>query len=54
LTELKGWLGTHNAAVMTVLFLIFSFDLIAKGLGPLSTDWAAPPPPPPDRLRRST
>ncbi len=37
LTELKGWLGAHNAAVMTVLFLVFGVDLIAKGLGPLST-----------------
>ena len=37
LTELKGWLGAHNAAVMTVLFLVFGVDLIAKGLGPLSS-----------------
>ena len=37
LTELKGWLGMHNAAVMTVLFVVFGVDLIAKGLGPLSS-----------------
>lgn len=32
LEELKGWLGAHNAAVMTVLFLILAANLIAKGL----------------------
>jgi threonine/homoserine/homoserine lactone efflux protein len=28
----KGWLAVHNDAVMTVLFLVFGVDLIAKGL----------------------
>ena len=32
----KGWLTAHNAAVMTVLFLVFGVDLIAKGLPPLT------------------
>ena len=32
----KGWLTVHNAAVMTVLFLVFGVDLIAKGLPPLT------------------
>ena len=36
LDELKGWLGFHNDAVMTVLFLVFGVDLIAKGLGVLA------------------
>jgi hypothetical protein len=36
LDELKGWLGANNATVMTVLFLVFGVDLIAKGLGPLT------------------
>ena len=30
---MKDWLAVHNAAVMTVLFLVFGVDLIAKGLG---------------------
>lgn len=30
--ELKGWLGFRDA-VMTVLFLVFGVDLIAKGPG---------------------
>ena len=37
LEELKGWLGAHNAAVMTVLFVVFGVDLVAKGLGLLSS-----------------
>jgi threonine/homoserine/homoserine lactone efflux protein len=37
LNDLKDWLGAHNAAVMTVLFLVFGVDLIAKGLPPLTT-----------------
>lgn len=37
LDELKDWLGTHNAAVMTVLFLVIGADLIAKGLPPLGS-----------------
>ena len=36
LDSLKGWLAVHNAAVMTVLFLVFGVDLIAKGVPPLS------------------
>jgi threonine/homoserine/homoserine lactone efflux protein len=31
----KSWLAVHNNAVMTVLFLVFGVDLIAKGLPPL-------------------
>ena len=37
LDELKGWLTVHNAAVMTVLFVVFGVDLIAKGIPPLTT-----------------
>ncbi len=36
LDSMKGWLATHNAAVMTVLFLVFGVDLIAKGTGLLT------------------
>jgi threonine/homoserine/homoserine lactone efflux protein len=36
LDSMKQWLAVHNAAVMTVLFLVFGVDLIAKGLGLLS------------------
>lgn len=36
LDDLKGWLGTHNDAVMAVLLLVFGADLFAKGLGILS------------------
>jgi len=36
LDSIKGWLAAHNAAVMTVLFLVFGVDLIAKGLPPLT------------------
>ncbi len=36
LDSAKAWLGTHNAAVMAVLFLVFGVDLIAKGLPPLT------------------
>ncbi len=36
LDSLKVWLAAHNAAVMTVLFLVFGVDLIAKGLPPLT------------------
>jgi hypothetical protein len=32
LDEMKEWLATHNAAVMTVLFLVFGVKLIAEGL----------------------
>jgi threonine/homoserine/homoserine lactone efflux protein len=31
----KSWLGTHNAAVMTVLLVVLGVALLGKGLGPL-------------------
>ena len=37
LEELEAWLGAHNAAVMTVLFVVFGVDLVAKGVGLLSS-----------------
>jgi len=37
LDTVKAWLVAHNAAVMTVLFLIFGANLIAKGIPPLTT-----------------
>jgi hypothetical protein len=33
---MKDWLAVYDAAVMTVLFLVFGVDLIAKSLGPLT------------------
>src|SRR5262249_33716978 len=36
LDELKDWLELHNDAVMAVLFVVFGFALIAKGLAPLT------------------
>jgi hypothetical protein len=36
LDSAKAWLGTHAAAVMAVLFLVFGIDLISKGLPPLT------------------
>jgi threonine/homoserine/homoserine lactone efflux protein len=36
LDDLKVWLAVHNDAVMAVLFLVLGFDLIAKGLPPLT------------------
>jgi threonine/homoserine/homoserine lactone efflux protein len=36
LDELKGWLTEHNAAVTTVLFLVFGVVLIARGMAPLT------------------
>jgi hypothetical protein len=36
LEELRTWLEANNAAVMTVLFLVFGAVLVAKGLGLLS------------------
>jgi hypothetical protein len=36
LDSAKGWLAAHNDAVMTVLFLVFGVNLIAKGIPPLS------------------
>jgi len=37
LDTIKAWLAIHNGAVMTVLFLVFGADLIAKGIPPLTT-----------------
>ena len=37
LDALKSWLTLHNSAVMAVVLVVFGVDLIAKGLGPLST-----------------
>jgi hypothetical protein len=37
LDSLKDWLGTHNAAVTGVLFVVFGVDLIAKGVPPLTS-----------------
>ncbi|MGE5210560.1 MAG: GAP family protein [Acidobacteriota bacterium] len=36
LDELKAWLGTHNDAVMTVLFLVVGVKLIADAIAPLT------------------
>jgi hypothetical protein len=36
LDSAKGWLALHNAAVMTVLFLVFGVNLVADGLPPLT------------------
>ena len=36
LDSAKGWLAVHNDAVMTVLFLVFGVNLIARGLPPLT------------------
>lgn len=37
LDSLKDWLAIHNAVVMTVLFVVFGVDLIAKGIPPLTS-----------------
>ncbi len=37
LDTVKAWLAVHNGAVMTVLFLVFGANLIAKGIPPLTT-----------------
>ncbi len=37
LDSMKAWLAVHNAAVMSVLFLVFGVDLIAKALPPLTS-----------------
>jgi len=37
LDSLKDWLSMHNAAVMTVLFLVFGVALIAKGIPQLTS-----------------
>jgi threonine/homoserine/homoserine lactone efflux protein len=37
LEELKAWLGTHNDAIMAVLFLVFGAVLVANGLAPLTS-----------------
>jgi threonine/homoserine/homoserine lactone efflux protein len=36
LDAVKVWLGLHNDAVMTVLFLVLGVNLISKGIPPLS------------------
>jgi hypothetical protein len=36
LEELKVWLGTHNEAIMAVLFLVFGVILVSQGLAPLT------------------
>jgi Sap, sulfolipid-1-addressing protein len=36
LDSAKSWLAVHNAAVMTVLFLVFGVSLISKGIPPLT------------------
>ncbi len=36
LDSMKSWLAVHNAAVMTMLFLVFGVALIAKGIPPLT------------------
>ena len=38
LDDLKEWLTVHNDAVMTVLFLVFGVNLIAKAIPPLTAD----------------
>ncbi|HEY1344881.1 MAG TPA: hypothetical protein VGF54_07850 [Streptosporangiaceae bacterium] len=35
LDSAKEWLAMHNNAVMTVLFLVFGVNLIARGIPPL-------------------
>ncbi len=37
LDQMKGWLAIHNAAVMTVLFLVFGVKLVADGLPALGS-----------------
>jgi hypothetical protein len=32
----KTWAGTHNAAIMAVLFLVFGFKLVGDGIAVLS------------------
>ena len=36
LAEWKTWLSANNATVMFVLFLVFGFVLVGKGIGGLS------------------
>ncbi len=36
LNAVKEWLGLHNDAVMTVLFLVVGVNLVSKGIPPLS------------------
>lgn len=33
LDELQQWLGANDAAVMSVLLLVFGIDLVARGVG---------------------
>jgi len=35
LDDLKRWMGAHNAAIMTVLFLVFGAKLIGDGIAAL-------------------
>jgi threonine/homoserine/homoserine lactone efflux protein len=37
LDELKAWLGLHNAAIMTVLFLVLGVKLVGDAIGGLSS-----------------
>ncbi len=37
LADLQTWLQAHNAAVMTVLFLVLGVNLVGKGLGQITT-----------------
>jgi hypothetical protein len=36
LAELKDWMGTHNAVIMTVLCLIIAAKLIGDAIGSLT------------------
>jgi Sap, sulfolipid-1-addressing protein len=36
LDAVKEWLGLHNDAVMTVLFLVLGVNLVSKGVPPLT------------------
>jgi threonine/homoserine/homoserine lactone efflux protein len=36
LSELKDWMGAHNAAIMAVLLLVLGAKLIGDGLGGLT------------------
>ncbi len=35
LNSWKSWLISNNAAVMTILFLVFGFVVLSKGIGAL-------------------
>ena len=36
LDRLKGWMSTHNAAIMSVLLLVIGVKLIGSGIGALA------------------